>query len=45
VMPTLTQLDIGKNVGSSARYWNSTISRIRIYNRALSDAQLQALTT
>jgi len=42
-LPTLTQLDIGSNVGSG-RYWNGTISRIRIYNRALTDAQLQALT-
>jgi hypothetical protein len=30
---------------SAANPWNSTISRIRIYNRALSDAQLQSLTS
>jgi hypothetical protein len=30
---------------SAVNPWNSTISRIRIYNRALPDAQLQSLTT
>ena len=45
VMPTLTRLDVGKNAGSSLRYWNNTISRIRIYNSALTDAQLQSLTS
>lgn len=45
VMPTLNRLDIGKNAGTSLRYWNNTISRIRIYNRALSNAELQAITT
>jgi hypothetical protein len=29
---------------SAANPWNSTISRIRIFNRALADAQLQSLT-
>ncbi len=42
---TMTQADIGTGVGGSSRYWNNTISRIRIYNRALPDAQLQSLTT
>jgi hypothetical protein len=42
---TMTQADIGTGVGGSSRYWNNTISRIRIYNRALPDAQLQSLTS
>lgn len=45
VMPTLIQLDIGKNPGSSIRYWNAPIKRMRVYLRALSDAQLQDLST
>lgn len=40
---SLTQLGIGGLPGIASSV-NSTISRIRIYNRALSDAQLQALT-
>ena len=39
---TATVLRIGSR---SAEYANGTISRIRIYNRALPDAQLQSLTT
>lgn len=40
---TLTQLSIGvrQNTGNQL---NGTISRIRVYNRALSDAELQAIT-
>lgn len=30
-MPTLTQLDIGKNPGSSIRYWNAPINRMRVW--------------
>ena len=41
--PALVQLNVGQNaIGSEVL--NGTISRIRIYNRALNDAQLQALT-
>ena len=28
---TLTQIDVGKNSGSSIRYWNSPIARIRVW--------------
>lgn len=41
--PVLTQLAIGQ-APSGIEVLNGTISRIRIYNRALNDAQLQALT-
>ena len=38
-----TQISIGWN--TSGQQLNGTISRIRIYNRALTDAQLQSLTS
>jgi hypothetical protein len=31
VMPTLTQLDIGKNAGTSLRYWNAPIKRMQVW--------------
>ena len=40
----INRLDIGQTAGA-ANMLNGTISRIRIYNRALPDAQLQSLTT
>jgi hypothetical protein len=41
---TLTQLDIGKNAGSSLRYWNGFIERILVFKYAMSDAQLASIT-
>ena len=41
-LPTLTEIQF--NSGGGVRFWNGTISRIRVYNRALSDAELQAIT-
>jgi len=40
----LSSLSIGVRSDRSTLQWNGTISRIRIYNRALTDAQLQAIT-
>ena len=42
---TATQLEVGNALVNSGNQFKGTISRIRIYNRALSDAQLQSLTT
>jgi hypothetical protein len=41
----LSSLSIGVRSDRATLQWNGTISRIRIYNRALSDAQLQSLTS
>jgi hypothetical protein len=42
---SLNQLRIGTTASVSSELRNGTISRIRIYNRALPNAQLQSLTT
>ena len=44
-LPVMTQYFVGRSASANVRHWNNYIRNVTIYQAALTDAQLQALTT